>query len=205
MRGYFAIGIDGVSKSGNMGNLIRTAHGFGAAFAFALAPAYKRPDDAPIPANAADRVTTAPAQQRRGGRAKRYADTSQVADAVPYFEYDSLDQLVLPQGCRLVGVELTDEAVAMPAFHHPPKAAYILGSERFDLSPGVLARCDHVIKIPTQFSLNVATAGAIVMYDRLIAHGKFAERPLMPGGPAERLPEHVHGGPKQRRPKRGVS
>jgi len=38
MRGYFAIGIEGVSKAGNMGNLIRTAHGFGAAFVFTIAP-----------------------------------------------------------------------------------------------------------------------------------------------------------------------
>ncbi|MBK5912146.1 rRNA methyltransferase [Rhodothalassium salexigens] len=209
MRGYFAIGIDGVSKAGNMGNLIRTAHGFGAAFAFAIRPDYKPPQAAPIPANRANADDHEAAGARAGrnplpaDQAKRFADTSRVADTVPYYEYDGLDALVLPRGCRLVGVEITDDAVAMPSFHHPPKAAYILGSERVDLSPALLARCDHVIKIPTQFSLNVATAGAIVMYDRLIAHGRFAERPLMPGGPAEPLPAHVHGRPKQRKQKRG--
>ncbi len=38
MRGYFGKGIDGASKYGNMGNLIRTAHAFGAHFAFAVRP-----------------------------------------------------------------------------------------------------------------------------------------------------------------------
>ncbi len=45
MRGYFSIGIDGVTKTGNMGNLIRTAHGFGAAFAFSIKPAFREAID----------------------------------------------------------------------------------------------------------------------------------------------------------------
>jgi hypothetical protein len=33
------------------------------------------------------------------------------------------------------------------------------------------------------------------MYDRLLSLGRFARRPLRPGGPVESLPEHVYGGP----------
>jgi len=33
----------------------------------------------------------------------------------------------LPKGCRLVGVELLDEAVDLPNFAHPQQAAYVLG------------------------------------------------------------------------------
>ena len=29
MRGYFAIGVEGISKSMNVGNLVRSAHAFG--------------------------------------------------------------------------------------------------------------------------------------------------------------------------------
>lgn len=173
MRGYFAIGIDGVSKSGNMGNLIRTAHGFGAAFVFALKPKYGAEDS--------------PAREFAG------TDTSKTAEHVPFYEYDSVDQLILPQGCRLVGIEITDEATELPSFRHPQKAAYILGSERLSLSPEIISLCDHVIKIPTKFSLNVATAGAIVMYDRLACLGRYAERPVSPSGEAIPKPEHVHG------------
>lgn len=181
MRGYFAIGIEGVSKAGNIGNLMRTAHGFGAAFVFAIG-----------------------SRIGEGGRkvrspAKAFSDTARTADQVPFWEYDSLDELTLPHGCRLVGVELDDGAVDLPSFRHPPKAAYILGSERYSLSAGVRARCDHVIKIPTRFSLNVATAGAIVMYDRLLCHGRFAERPVGTGQEPASPPEHVRGQPKARR------
>ena len=36
MKGYFAIGIEGASKPMKTGNLIRSAHAFGAAFIFTV-------------------------------------------------------------------------------------------------------------------------------------------------------------------------
>jgi hypothetical protein len=62
-----------------------------------------------------------------------------------------------------------------------------------------------VIKIPTKFSLNVATAGAIVMYDRLRTLGGFADRPLMDGRQPEEKQTHQHGGPISRLEKRKLS
>lgn len=173
MRGYFAIGIDGVSKSGNMGNLIRTAHGFGAAFVFAVGPEYGA----------------------EGSRSLKGAgtDTSKTEEHVPFYEYNGVDELALPKGCQLIGVEITDDATELPSFRHPHKAAYILGSERMSLSPEIISLCDHVIKIPTKFSLNVATAGAIVMYDRLVCLGRHAERPVTPSGSVIPKAEHIHG------------
>ena len=35
-RGYFAIGVEGVSKSVDLGNLLRSAHAFGASFVFTI-------------------------------------------------------------------------------------------------------------------------------------------------------------------------
>jgi tRNA G18 (ribose-2'-O)-methylase SpoU len=105
----------------------------------------------------------------------------------------------LPRGCRLVGIELVDEAVELPAFAHPVQAAYVLGPERGVLSPALTARCAHLVRIPTALSLNVATAGAIVMYDRLRCLGRFASRPVAVGGAPEARSEHVQGGPRRRR------
>ena len=36
MRGYFSIGVEGISKGFNLGNLVRTAHAFGASSFFTI-------------------------------------------------------------------------------------------------------------------------------------------------------------------------
>ena len=81
----------------------------------------------------------------------------------------------------------------LPSFRHPRQAAYVLGPERGSLSDALVARCNHVVKIPTTFCINVATAGAIVMYDRTISLGRFGRRAVFSRGPVEPLPEHVRG------------
>jgi tRNA G18 (ribose-2'-O)-methylase SpoU len=91
--------------------------------------------------------------------------------------------MILPQGCKLVGVELLDGAIDLPSFRHPLRAAYVLGPEQGSLSPALTARCSYVVKIPTSFCINVAMAGAIVMYDRVRSMARFADRPIREGGP----------------------
>jgi tRNA(Leu) C34 or U34 (ribose-2'-O)-methylase TrmL len=93
-------------------------------------------------------------------------------------------------------VEITDDAVELPRFRHPARAAYVFGAERMSLSKDVLSACEFVVKIPTRFSINVGMAGAIVMYDRLIAQGGYGERPLAPGRPPPDVPAvHQWGAP----------
>ena len=169
MRGYFAIGAENISKPMNLGNLIRSAHAFGASFFFTIAPKF-------------------------AAREVRLSDTSDAAKHLPLYTYDAVDALALPRGCALIGVELSEDAVELPSFHHPNAAAYVFGPERGALSPELRARCERLVEIPTKFSLNVGIAGAIVMYDRLISRGRFARRPLNPRAAPEGLPEHVHGG-----------
>ncbi len=101
---------------------------------------------------------------------------------MPLWRFPSVEALALPQGCVLVGVELLADSVELPSFRHPLNAAYVLGPERSGLSPAMLARCRHVVRIPARFALNLAVAGAIVLYDRLLQHGRFAERPVASGG-----------------------
>jgi tRNA G18 (ribose-2'-O)-methylase SpoU len=168
MRGYFAIGVERISKQLNLGNLVRSAHGFGASFVFTVGAAYDE-DEA-------------------------RADTSRATSHLPLYHWPAPVDLQLPEGCRMVGIELLDDAIDLPSFKHPLCAAYILGPERGSLSDDMLARCDHVIKIPTSFCVNVAMAGAIVMYDRVATLGTFPPRPIMEGGPREDLPPHIHGG-----------
>jgi hypothetical protein len=67
------------------------------------------------------------------------------------------------------------------------------------LSPDLLSRCQHIVRIPAAFSLNVATAGAILMYDRLRSLGRFGSRPVAERAEAFPLLPHVQGAPKKRR------
>ncbi|MDP6708398.1 MAG: RNA methyltransferase [Alphaproteobacteria bacterium] len=168
-RGYFAIGVERLSKPMNAGNLFRSAHAFGASFLFSIAAEYRYP------------------------KRRNRSDTSRAPEHLPLYEYPDVASLTLPEGCRLIGVELLDEAVVLPSFRHPSQAAYVLGPERGQLSPELLARCDETVKIPTAFSINVATAGAILMYDRLISLGRFARRPVSSLAEPEPLPVHVQG------------
>lgn len=140
-RGYFAIGAEKSSKALNLGNIMRSAHGFGASFTFTVGAMYQ-------------------AMEAR-------ADTSKGQWHLPHFNWATLDEMQLPKGCTLVGVELVEDAVDLRQFRHPLRAAYVLGPEKGSLSDPLLARCEQVIKIPTRFCLNVAMAAAIVMYDRL--------------------------------------
>jgi tRNA G18 (ribose-2'-O)-methylase SpoU len=156
-RGYFGIGAERISKALNLGNLMRSAHGFGASFTFTIGATYQ-------------------ALEAR-------SDTSKGSGHVPHYDWTNIGDLALPKGCRLVGVELLDEAIDLPSFRHPARAAYVLGPERGSLSAPLLARCDYVVRIPSTFCINLAMAGAIVMYDRVRSLGRFAPRPIGEGGP----------------------
>ena len=177
MKGYFGIGVEGVSKAMNVGTLFRTAHAFGASFVFTVNAQYR---------------------QREVG----FADTSDTPGAVPAYHFASVEEFRLPQGCRLVGVEIAADAVELPSFRHPRQAAYLLGAEREGLSAAAQALCEFVVRIPTRFSVNLGVAGAIVMYDRLISLGRFAERPVAAGGPDAPLAPPVFGEPVWKRRRR---
>jgi len=102
---------------------------------------------------------------------------------------------MLPEGCALIGVEIDKTAVELPSFRHPRRAAYVLGMERIGLTQTMIECCDYLVKIPTKFSLNLATAGGILMYDRMLTMRRFADRPVVTSGKAVKLDKHVFGTP----------
>jgi len=176
MRGYFGLGVEGISKAMNVGSLFRTAHAFDASFVFTVAASYPKAEG-------------------------KQSDTSNALGHLPFYSFPDLSSMVLPDDCTLVGVELTDDAIDLPSFHHPQQAAYILGPERGSLSPEMQERCTHILKIPTKFCINVGLAGAIILYDRTLSMKRFAPRPVSPGGPVEELTGHQHGERFTRSPK----
>ena len=122
-----------ISKPMNLGNLIRSAHAFGARFFFTVGAAAEPEIEA-------------------------VSDTARSPTHLPLYRYGSPAELTLPEGCKLVGVEILDEAIELPNFPHPLAAAYVLGPERGRLSPPMIARCEHIVRIPSRFSINVGVA-----------------------------------------------
>lgn len=146
-RGFFGIGIEYPRTAANIGTLWRSAHIMQADFMFVIGQCYQS-------------VRT---------------DTLKSWKHVPLFEFDSFEHFhaCLPKDAKLVGIELDARSVPLTTYRHPQRAVYLLGSERDGLSAEALGKCDDVVQIPGEYSLNVSAAGSIVLYDRLLKNGSF--------------------------------
>ncbi|PPR79692.1 MAG: hypothetical protein CFH01_00276 [Alphaproteobacteria bacterium MarineAlpha2_Bin1] len=153
MRGFFAIGVESLSKQMNAGNLFRSAHAFGASFVFTIGGRYS------------------PSLAK--------SNTSKSIVHMPIYNYNKFSDFLIPEGSILIGIELTEDSIELPKFRHPQKAIYILGPEKGNLSKNIISSCKYTVKIPTKFCINLAMAGAIVMYDRVISMGQYKPRPVV--------------------------
>lgn len=141
-RGYFGIGIEKTKNELNIGTLWRSAFILGASFVFTIGKRYKR----------------------------QSSDTTESWRHIPLYHYQHVDELYgsgIPYDCLLVGVELDEKAKPIKDFVHPQRAIYLLGAEDNGLSKESIERCHRLIVLPGEFSMNVAVAGSIVMFDRI--------------------------------------
>lgn len=141
-RGYFGIGVLNIKTEVNYGTLFRSAQCFGANFIFLVGRRFR----------------------------KMSSNTNQSQRHIPLYEYESIEDYIehQPYDCPIIGIERTKRAVDIRQFSHPERASYILGPEDSSLPPKLLDRCSAIIEIPSEYCLNVAVAGSIVLYDRFI-------------------------------------
>lgn len=138
---FYGVGIYHFSNQTNIGTLWRSAFVLNASFIFTVGKPY----------------------QFQG------SDVYKTWSKIPLYHYEDILDLKknLPYSTQLIGIELTEEAERLQDFHHPDRAAYLLGSEIHGLPEVVLNACHRKVKLPGSHSLNVASTGSIVMYDRL--------------------------------------
>ena len=145
--GYFGIGIFSPKTSSNVGTLWRSAYQLGASILYTI-----------------------------GGRYKASStDTLNVPARIPFIELDdwsSFAEWSAPKAAVWVAIEMG--GTPLTEFKHPRNAIYILGSEDHGLPKSVVRGCREVVSLESEFygSYNVAVAGSIVMYDRLMKRRK---------------------------------
>jgi tRNA G18 (ribose-2'-O)-methylase SpoU len=147
VRGYFGIGIFAPKNEVNIGGLWRSAYIFGAAFLFTVGRRYKR----------------------------QSSDTLSTPKHVPLLNFLTYEDFRehAPSDCQVVCVENNEGAAPLSGFHHPERAIYLLGAEDNGLPAKILEKHQSVIiESERPFSLNVATAGTLVMYDRFSKRAK---------------------------------
>jgi len=145
--GFFGIGIYRGKSEANHGTLWRSAFQFGASFIFTIGARFDK-------------------------KKVRATDTTKAWTKIPVFHFDSVESFASssPYSAPRIAVEIHEGSVELTKFKHPPRAVYILGAEDDGLPLPLKKCCQHVVTIPTArtSSLNVAAAGSIVMYDRLL-------------------------------------
>lgn len=144
--GGFGIGVEHIKTEMNVGTLWRSAFNFGASFIFTIGRRYR----------------------------KQASDTTKTWNHIPLFDFDSVSDFKrsIPHAWIPIGIELCDEARSLTEYSHARSAVYLLGPEDGSLSKEARALCKSVVFIPSRLCLNVATAGSIVMYDRMAKKGE---------------------------------
>ena len=149
--GYYGIGVYHPKHGVNTGTIWRSAASLGAAYTFNIGSRFRR----------------------------ECTDTTNAWCKLPHFEHDSVDLFwdAIPYSCVPVAVEISDHAEPLETFVHPARAVYVLGAEDHGIPRSTLDRFPHVVSLPGDYCLNVATAASIVMYDRAAKAGRQSSRP----------------------------
>ncbi|AOW78013.1 23S rRNA methyltransferase [Colwellia sp. PAMC 20917] len=98
--------------------------------------------------------------------AKFHTDTQSASKKIPLIGVESLVES-LPEGSKLICVDLIEGAVPLPAFIHPKNAMYVFGPEDGTISQAVIDKADAVVYIPTNGCMNLAATVNVLLYDRL--------------------------------------
>ncbi len=93
-------------------------------------------------------------------------DTEKSVYTIPVFRTDDI-MAEIPFNHVPVAVELTDGAANIVDYEHPLNAFYIFGAEDATLGHRILSRCRDVIRIPSNYCLNLACSVNVVLYDRV--------------------------------------
>jgi len=95
-----------------------------------------------------------------------HTDTKSINKKIPLLQVEDI-LASLPEGMKIVCVELAEGATSLPEFEHPDHALYVFGPEDGSISQAIVDAADSVVYIPTIGCMNLAATVNVVLYDRL--------------------------------------
>ncbi len=98
--------------------------------------------------------------------AKFQTDTHKSNQSIPLTGVTNLLNCI-PEGAKLVCIELAVGATPLPEFQHPESAMYLFGPEDGTIEQGIIDKADATVYIPTIGCMNLAATVNVVLYDRL--------------------------------------
>ena len=138
MRGYAAIGLINTKTPANVGGAMRACSCFGASLIVVQGKRYQ----------------------------KEATDVGKTWRHIPVINTDNLWKMI-PFDCIPIAVEIDERATNLTNFVHPERAFYIFGQEDGSIPKTIMNKCPVVVKIPSNFCLNLAATVNVVLYDRM--------------------------------------
>jgi len=146
LEGHFGIGVYQGKCNYNLGVLWRGAYQLGASYIYTIGNRYR----------------------------KDSGDVFKTWKRIPLFSYSTMDEMKssAARESQIVGIEMG--GTPLPEFEHPERAVYLLGAEDGGLPNHAKEQCHSIVSLPSIRieTYNVAQAGTLVMYDRMIKLGQ---------------------------------
>ena len=103
---------------------------------------------------------------KSSGTAQYQVDTKDAAKSIPLKSVAELP-FSIPDGAKVVCVDLVVGATPLPDFVHPDNAYYIFGPEDGTIPQTLIDLADAVVYVPTVGCMNLAASVNVLLYDRL--------------------------------------
>lgn len=156
-----ALILDNIRSTHNVGNILRTADGFGVNYVFlcGYTPYPSIPNDPRLPHEHA-KITRAIHKTALG------AETT-----VPFGVYNNVNDAIMiarQQGYTIAALEQSPSSISLPIHNNNQDIAIVLGNEINGVANDTLNICDLTLEIPmfgSKESFNVSISAAICLYE----------------------------------------
>lgn len=116
------------------------------------------------------------------GKMRRLIPEPLLENLISFETLTEMKEYMAERNVKLVGIEITDQSIALPEYKFPQNIALMPGNEGLGLSEKQIEVCDEFVYIPHYgngtASLNVHIATGVILHHDFIYHEKLAQQSL---------------------------